>query len=136
MYSKFSQMFAYYKFCKPGLLFFPSYYFIITYKVQGRRWSMQLFHSNKKVTLIFLISLKSLYNEVRFYFSRKIVETFNNLNAILFLSMHFFKQCIFYNSASVLLNFLNKIERQLLLHRNLGWWGLGVILLPSLLVFF
>ena len=56
---------------------------------------MQLFHSNMKVTLIFLISLKSLYNEVRFYFSRKIVETFNNLNAILFLSMHFFKQCIF-----------------------------------------
>ena len=97
---------------------------------------MQLFHSNKKVTLMFLISLKSLYHEVRFYFSRKIVETFNNLNAILFLSICFFKQCIFYNSASVLLNFLNKVERQLLLHCNLGWWGLGVILLPSLLVFF
>ena len=97
---------------------------------------MQMFRSNKKVTLIFLISLKLFYDEVLLYFSRKIVETFNNLNAILFLSICFFKQCIFYNSVSVLLNFLNKVERQLLLHRNLGWWGLGVILLPSLLVFF
>lgn len=60
---------------------------------------MQLFHSNKKVTLIFLISLKSLYDEVRFYFSRKIVETFNNLNVILF-SLHAFLSNAFFTTQS------------------------------------
>ena len=71
---------------------------------------MQMFRSNKKVALIFLISLKLFYDEVILYFSRKIVETFNNLKAILFLSTRFFKQCIFYNSDSLLLIFSNELS--------------------------
>ena len=58
---------------------------------------MQMFRSNKKVTLIFLISLKLFYDEVLLYFSRKIVETFNNLNAILF-SLHAFLSNAFFTT--------------------------------------
>ena len=60
---------------------------------------MQMFRCNKKVTLIFLISLKLFYDEVLLYFSRKIVETFNNLNVILF-SLHAFLSNAFFTTQS------------------------------------